>query len=327
MADRNRRGGFQLNARDFGKICAAIAALVLLVQGAAPAQTPALTNVRVLASPVDDVMPVLYAVRAGMFQKAGLNVTVDRAASGAAASAAVIGGSVEIGKGNIMSVITAHAHNVPLLIVAPAAIYDPKTPDAALVVAAGSPIRTAHDLVGKVIGVTALNDLSAVATETWLDANGGDSKNTQFIEVPYQSLAPQLEAGRVQAVILLKPFISDVVAARKAKVLGLVYTSIANRFLESVWYASADYIAGHRDVIARFQRVVADASAYTNTHPADTLDLLVSFTGIEPTAANNMTRMVNGTTVRAQEIQPVIDIAAKFKLIPQSFSAQEIIPH
>ena len=316
-----------MNARHFGKACVAIAALVLFAPGAAPAQSPALTTVRVLASPVDDVMPVLYAVRAGLFAKAGLNVVVDRAASGAAASAAVIGGSVEIGKGNIMSVITAHAHNVPLVIVAPAAIYDPKTPDAALVVAAGSPIHNAHDLIGKVVGVTSLNDLSAVATQRWLDANGGDGKSTQFIEVPYPSLLPQLEAGRVQAVILLKPFISDAVAAGKATVLGLVYTSIANRFLESVWYSSADYIAGHRDVIARFQRVVADASAYTNTHPADTLDLLVSFTGIEPTAAKNMARMVNGTTVRAQDIQPVIDIAAKFKLIPQPFSAQEIIPH
>lgn len=75
-------------------------------------------------------------------------------------------------------------------------------------------------------------------------------------------------------------------------------------------------------MISRFQRVVAGASAYTNTHPAETLELLVSFTGIEPAAAKNMARMVNGTTVRAQEIQPVIDIAARFKLIPQSFSAQ-----
>jgi NitT/TauT family transport system substrate-binding protein len=317
-----------LNVRHPGKACAAIALLILLVQAAAPAQTaPALTTVRILASPVDDVMPVLYAQRAGLFTKAGLNVVIDRAQSGAAASAAVIGGSVEIGKGNIMSVITAHAHNVPLVIVAPAAIYDPKTPDAALVVAAGSPIHTAHDLIGKVVGVTSLNDISSVATQMWLDGNGGDGKNTQFIEVPYPSLLPQLEAGRVQAVILLKPFITDSVAAGKATVLGLVYSAISNRFLESVWYANADYIGSHRDVIARFQRVVAQASAYTNTHPADTLDLLISFTGIEPQAAKNMARMVNGTTVTAQDIQPVIDIAAKYNLIPKSFNAQEIIPH
>ena len=221
-----------------------------------------------------------------------------------------------------MSVITAHAHNVPLVIVAPAAIYDPKTPDAALVVAAGSPIHNAHDLIGKVVGVTSLNDLSAVATQTWLDQNGGDGKNTQFVEVPYPSLLPQLEAGRVQAVVLLKPFINDAVDTGKASVLGLVYSAVSPRFLESVWYANA----GHRDVIARFQRVVAQASAYTNTHPADTVDLLVSFTGLEPQRAALVARMVNGTVVRAQEIQPVIDIAAKFNLIPKPFPAQEIIP-
>lgn len=312
--------------RRLGRAAMGTAALLAVaVTGAAAQTAPALTPVRVLASPVDDVMPVLYAQRAGLFRQAGLDVTVDRANSGSAAAAAVVGGSTDIGKGNIMSVITAHAHDVPLEIVAPAAIYDPKTPDAALVVAAGSPIRSARDLIGKVVGVTALNDLSAVATQAWLDAHGGDWRKTQFVEVPYPSLLPQLEAGRVQAVVLLKPFINDAVNAGKARILGLAYSSIANRFLESVWYAKADYVASHPDVIARFQRVVAQASEYTNTHPADTVDLLVSFTGLTPQRAALVSRMVNGTVVRPEEIQPVIDIAARFNLIPKAFPAQAII--
>ncbi|MGA2395522.1 MAG: ABC transporter substrate-binding protein [Candidatus Lustribacter sp.] len=308
-----------------GALAASILAFAAL--GAAAQTAPTLTPLHILASPVDDVMPVLYAQRAGLFRQAGLDVTIDRANSGAAAAAAVIGGSVDIGKGNIMSVITAHAHAVPLVIVAPAAIYDPKTPDAALVVAAGSPIRTAHDLVGKVVGVTALNDLSAVATEAWLDAHGGDWRSTQFVEVPYSAQLPQLEAGRVQATVLLKPFINDAVNTGKARVLGLVYGAVSDRFLESVWEANAGYVAAHPDVIARFQRVVAQASAYTNTHPADTVDLLVSFTGLEPQRAALVSRMVNGTVVRADEIQPVIDIAERFNLIAKAFPAQEIISH
>jgi NitT/TauT family transport system substrate-binding protein len=306
---------------------AALAAIVLATSAASAQTTPALIPVHVLASPVDDATPVLYAQRAGLFRQAGLDVTIDKAGSGAAAAAAVVGGSVDIGKGNIMSIITAHAHNVPLVIVAPAATYDPKTPDAALVVAAGSPIKTAHDLIGKTVGVTALNDLSAVATQAWLDQNGGDGKATSFIEVPYPSLLPALDAGRVAAVVLLKPFITDAVDGGKANVLGLVYGAVANRFLESVWYARADYVAAHPDVIARFQRVVAEASAYTNAHPADTVDLLVSFTGLEPARAAHMARMVDGTTLRAQDLQPVIDIAAKYGLIAKSFPAAEIIPH
>jgi NitT/TauT family transport system substrate-binding protein len=305
---------------------AVVALIAVAVTGAAAQTTATLTPLHILASPVDDVMPVLYAQRAGLFRQAGLDVTIDRANSGSAAAAAVMGGSVDIGKGNIMSVITAHAHNVPLVIVAPAAIYDPKTPDAALVVAAGSAIHSARDLIGQVVGVTGLNDLSSVATEAWLDAHGGDWRSTKFVEVPYASLLPQLESGRVSAIVLLKPFIGDAVNAGKVRVLGLAYSSISNRFLESVWYANGAYIASHPDVIARFQRVVAKASAYTNTHPADTVDLLVSFTGLEPQRAALVSRMVNGTVVRAEEIQPVIDIAARFSLIDKAFPAQEIIP-
>ena len=298
------------------------APLVSFAQSAAP-----LVPIRILASPVDDVMPVLWAIKTGMFAKAGLNVTMDRAASGAAAAAAVAGGSIEIGKGNIVSIVTAHAHNVPLVIVAPAALYDPKTPDAALMVAAGSPIKTAKDLTGKIVGVTSLNDLSAMATQAWMEQNGSDWKATQFVEVPYPSLMPSLTAGRVQAIVLLKPFITDVVKANQAQVLGLVYNAVSTRFLESIWFTNGDYYASHREPLARFAKVVADAGVYTNAHPADTVDLLSSFTATDPQRATQIPRMVNGTLLLAKEIQPVIDIAAKFKLIPKTFDAQEIIPH
>ncbi len=72
MADRNRSPDVYLNAlitrketslntlARLGKASAALGALVLLVHGAAAAQSSApLTQMRVLASPVDDVMPVL----------------------------------------------------------------------------------------------------------------------------------------------------------------------------------------------------------------------------------------------------------------------------
>src|SRR5215469_2461454 len=116
---------------------------------AASAQSPGLVTLRLSDSPVDDCMPVLYAQRAGLFAQAGLDVTLTRANSGPAIAAAVVGGALDIGDANIASIITAHTKGVPLVIVAPAAIYDPKTPDAVLLVANSSPIRTARDLLGK----------------------------------------------------------------------------------------------------------------------------------------------------------------------------------
>jgi NitT/TauT family transport system substrate-binding protein len=292
---------------------------------AARAQSAGVTTLRLSDSPVDDCMPVLYAQHAGLFAQAGLDVTLTRANSGAAIAAAVVGGSLDIGDANIASIIAAHTRGVPLVIVAPAAIYDPKTPDAVLLVSNSSPIRTARDLVGKTIGTPALRDLSSLAAAAWLQQNRVDWHGVTFIELPYRAMEVALEAGRVDACVQVKPFITDAVDSGKARVLGQVFSAISNRFLESAWFSSRPFIEAHKDAIAKFQRVMARASAYTNAHPSETVDLLVSWTGIEAQRAASIPRIVTGTTLQARDIQPVIDAAAKYGWIDQSFDAREII--
>ncbi|HXP93288.1 MAG TPA: ABC transporter substrate-binding protein [Candidatus Binatia bacterium] len=303
----------------FARIAALLCAAALMGQTNAP------VTIRLSASPVDDVMPVLYAQRAGLFRQAGLNVTMDRANSGAAISAAVAGGSVDIGKGNIVSIVAGHARGIPLVLVAPAAIYDPKAPDAALLVAASSNLRTAGDLAGKTVGTPALNDLNSMATLAWMEANKADPHSISFVEIPFPALDAALETGRVQAIAQVKPFISDAVDSGKARVLGLTYSAVASRFLESAWFASTDYVAKNKDVVAKFQRIVAQASAYTNAHQSETVDLLATWAGIDPQRAARVPRIVTGITLQARDIQPVIDIAAKYNVIPKPFDAREIM--
>jgi NitT/TauT family transport system substrate-binding protein len=303
-----------------------LGALVLIL-GPAPSALgqPAPVTLRLAASPVDDVMPVLYAQRAGLFRQAGLNVVLEKGGSGGALAAAVAGGAVDIGKGNIVSIITAHAHNVPLTIIAPAAVYDPKTPDAVLVTRKDAPIASARDLAGKIVGVPSLSDLSTVAVQAWMESNGVDWHGTQFVEVGYGAMVGALEASRINAATLIKPFITDAVDSGKAKVLALMYSSIANRFLESVWFADEGFVDKHKEAIAAFQRVLAQASAYTNAHQSETVDLLATWTGLDPQRAAHIPRIVTGTVLDAREIQPVIDMTAKYNLIAKPFDAREIM--
>lgn len=312
-------------SRPFLRLYALLCLVTVLVLPQASQGQNELVTLRLSGSPVDDVMPVLYAQRAGLFRQAGLNVELTRANSGAAISAAILGGSVDIGKGNITSIVVAHAHNIPLVIVAPAALYDPKTPDAVILVAADSPIRAPRDLAGKVIGSPSLTDLSTLSVEAWFEQNKIDPHAAQFVELPFPAMQAALEEGRVQAVVQVKPFISAAVDAGKARVLALNYSAVSSRFLESAWFTTADFVAKNKQTIAKFQRIVAQASAYTNAHPAETVDLLASWAGIDPQRAARVPRIVTGTTLRPAEIQPVIDIASKYNLIPKAFDAREIM--
>jgi NitT/TauT family transport system substrate-binding protein len=301
----------------------ALAAAVGLLSASVRAQAP--PALRLTGSLVDGVTPVLYAQRGGLFRQAGLNVTMERSASGSITAAAVIGGSVDIGESNVVSIITAHARGLPLIIIAPASLYNPKTPDAALLVAANSPLRSARDLVGKTIAITSISDLSTIATQAWLESEHVDWHGIRTVEVALPQMEEALETGRVDGIVLIKPFLTDALASGKARLLWPVYSAIADRFLESAWFAKQDFIDGHRELIATFQRIVAQASAYTNAHNAETADLLATWAGIDPQRAVRVPRGTVGTTLQARDIQPVIDVAARYGVISKAFSAREVI--
>ena len=88
------------------------------------------------------------------------------------------------------------------------------------------------------------------------------------------------------------------------------------------YFAPADF--GTRDP-AMFARAMKEAAEYTNTHHAETVDLISKFTGIDAAMVRTMTRTQAGTTLDPGLIQPVIDASAKYKDIPTSFAARDII--
>jgi ABC-type nitrate/sulfonate/bicarbonate transport system substrate-binding protein len=89
--------------------------------------------------------------------------------------------------------------------------------------------------------------------------------------------------------------------------------------------ASNDHSERHRDVVTKFQRIVAQGSVYTNSHPAKTVDLLAEWSSLEPQVAAHTPRMTNGTVLHAVQIQALIDTMAKYRAIPKGFEAREII--
>jgi len=307
------------------RLAATAAGLLFLATMTASNSQPALETVHVTASLVDGVTPILYAQSAGLFRKAGLDVVLERATTGATTAAAVAGGSVDIGQGNVIPIIAAHARGVPLIFIAPAAIYDPRTPDAALIVSADSPIHSATDLIGKTIGTTSLADLPVVANDAWMDSVHADWHGVQYVEVTLPTMTAALEEGRVQAALHIKPLLTDAVDTGKARVLALVLSAISDHFLESGWFTNTSYLVTHKDTVAKFARVLAEASAYANGHHAETVPLFANWTGVDPQRAARVARVVWGTTLRARDLQPVIDNAARYNVIGRSFDANEII--
>ncbi len=69
----------------------------------------------------------------GFFKRAGLtNVTLQTIPTGAAMTAAVAGGAIDIAISNIVSIAQAYQRNVPFTLVAPAGLYSSSAPTSIL---------------------------------------------------------------------------------------------------------------------------------------------------------------------------------------------------
>jgi ABC-type nitrate/sulfonate/bicarbonate transport system substrate-binding protein len=282
-------------------------------------------TITIASAPVEDILASLIGQQSGAFEKAGFHVDIQKANSGSAVAAAVAGGSIDIGKTNMLALATAHVRGVPFTILAPAAVYNSDAPVIGLIVPRDSTFKVAADLNGKVVAVPGLDDMSALGVKNWVDHNGGDSHAIKFLEVPTAAIADAVAAKRVDAGVLDNPSLSKAVDSGGVRFAAHVFDSFGKRFVWAAYFSTTSWAESNRAIAAGFQRVIAQSGQYANDHPAATVDLVAKFTGIDPAVIKSMTRTTIGTSASPQLIQPTIDAFAAYKIIPSAFAAKDII--
>jgi len=277
------------------------------------------------ASTDDIVRPLLYAVDAGLFKKAGLDVQIVKLQNGAAVAAAVAGGSIQLGKGSALTPVQAYAKGIPFVVTANLGDYSSDTPNEAMMVQSGASIHGPKDLAGKTIGMVGLNDSSTLGVYAWLEKAGVDLTSVKFIELGNSVGAAALEANRVDAMMFLDPAFSAALTNPKLRVLGYPNDALGRRFSVGTVFGFASWVNAHRDEVERFNRVVSTAEAYVAGHENETKDLEARFAGIDVSQLPNIRPPVRTTGITSNDLQIVIDAAAKYKFIPKDFSANDLI--
>ena len=79
------------------------------------------------------------------------------------------------------------------------------------------------------------------------------------------------------------------------------------------------------DVAKRFVEAFMQAAAYTDTHRAETVELLAGFSKLKPSTVRGMVRSTVGKSVAASDIEPVIAAAVKYGVVAKTFPAAELI--
>ncbi|HXF33039.1 MAG TPA: ABC transporter substrate-binding protein [Candidatus Acidoferrales bacterium] len=281
--------------------------------------------IRVGVGPDEATTPLLYTAQAGIYKKYGLNVQIVALRGGAAVAAALAGGSLEIGKTSALGVITAVAKGIPFTTIGSISYYNADKPNYALLVAADAPVKTASDLVGKTMGAVSLEDSNSIAMFAWLEQRGVDHTTIKLVEIPASAELTAMEQGRVVGSTFYEPFFTQFVNSGKARVLGYPYSAIGKHFSDSVLFADTKWADSHRAVLARFLRATDEGSKYIAAHENEGTAIIAKFSGADPAAMANIRKPGRGVALNASDLQPLIDTAAKYKVIPQAFPAQTMI--
>jgi NitT/TauT family transport system substrate-binding protein len=289
------------------------------VSAADPGDT---TVVRIATSPIDSAAEPYYAQEMGFFRNAQLNVELQTISNGASIATAVASGAIDVGVGSSIPLVLAHERGLPFAILFPAAIYDRASPTTVLMVPKSSSIAGGKDLAGKTIGTQALQTISQLAPEAWIDAHGGDSKNVRFIEMPSAELSAAMTQGRVDAIVAIEP--TATTAAADGRTIGDVYSALPQGFAINVWFTTRSWAQAHPQLLAKLITVFQTTARWANAHQRESGVILEKYAKVSPAVVHDMNRCAYGTRLDPKSIQPNIDLALKYGLLSRSFSAAEL---
>ena len=304
-----RPDGRALRGMKRATFAALASAAVAAATRGAEAQTS--TPLRVALIPIESAAEVYYAKELGAFAKAGLDVELQPLQNGQAIAAAVAGGAAEIGYSTVPPLAVAHSKGIAFTIVAGAALSIASEPFALVAVNADSPIKTPKDLTGKTVGIIGLGTVADFGTRAWIDRNGGDSTAVKFAELPAPAMPAALAAGRIDAALLVEPYLTQG-RAQHDRILGNPMDGVGKEFVSSVWFSTPAWAGAHPEAVKRFAAVMYDTARWAAQNPARSVEILAQYTKVDPGSLAGITRVRYTDRLTAAMIAPVIDVSAKY---------------
>jgi NitT/TauT family transport system substrate-binding protein len=284
------------------------------IAGAVPRAAAAQAATLRMGAPVSDAFAEpFFASAAGAFGRAGFAVEAQNLSNAGAVVAAVAGGSLDLGVGDLVSSSNAFNRGVPIQMLAAGGLYQANEPTTFLCVGKDSMVRTPRDLEGKTLAVPTLVGLTTVAVHAWMSQNSVDANKVRIVELTAAATPAAIARGTIDAGLLGEPFFTRTRA--EVREIGRPFDAIAKAFLFTAWFAARSWIDADRERAKRVVAAIYDTARWSNAHRAETLVLYANNGKMDVEQIRGMARTTFATAIVRAQVQAVIDLAVKYKLI------------
>jgi NitT/TauT family transport system substrate-binding protein len=289
------------------------------------------TNLTVGSAPSLAGLGLQVAISQVAACKDNLNVTstVNKSANDSVPQ--LLSGGLQVAQMDTITFLQAYSQGLPVQIIAANAEQSTdgepgQLSSASVVTTPDSPIASPRDLVGTKVGVP------AIKTQTWMniraivDADGGDSAQIEFVEVPPAQTIDLLKQGTVDAATPNEPLASGSIASGAVKLVHNTDVPGNKGVPSSVYVAAKDFIAQNPDAIKTFVTCVQEAGKEVNGNPALAAKVAQEQLGYKPEQLTNAFYPAFGTdAVTPAEIDKLAALAVKYEILTAQPNAADIL--
>lgn len=280
-------------------------------------------HVTVAALPLTDSAALYIARDRGLFEKEGLDVTIQPVQQSLQALPALTKGQVDvIASANYVTFLQAHEKGtLDVRILAEGVRTAPHMMD--VLVPKDSGIKTAADLKGKKVAVNILNNIQTLTLNAILDKKGAGRPD--YRQIAFPQMGPALERGQVDAVHAVEPFDSAIQDDLGARVLVDGGSAPVEALPISGYVTTAQYVKQHADTAAKFRRAIEAASRIAARDPAAVRGELPKYTKVTAAQARTMGLPAYPATADPAQLRRLVDLMREQKLLEKNIAPSTLL--
>jgi NitT/TauT family transport system substrate-binding protein len=275
------------------------------------------TSIVVGSLPVVDTAGLWLAQQNGYFKQAGLNVKITPVAQSTQAIPDMKNGSIDIVAGaNYVSFFqAAEVQHLPLKLLVDGEACNNDTFEVLALPSSG--ITTPAGLAHKTIAVNVKNNIQTMLTNTALETAGVNPSSVKYVKVAFPQMGKELAAGKVDAISVVEPFITENELIDGAQPVMSTCTGPTSGFPISGYFALASFAQKYPNTARAFQAAMERGQALADSNRADVEEILPTY--IKGLTANQAAVVNLGqypTSLDKTHLQRVADAMANAGLSP-----------
>jgi NitT/TauT family transport system substrate-binding protein len=283
-------------------------------------------QVKVGVIPILDVAPIYLGKEKGFFSKRGMELTLETGQGGAAIVPGVVSGQFQFGFSNVTSLLIAQSRGLPLKVVANGVASTGKDKaDYSGIVTRDDSIKTAADLEGKQVSVNTLKNIGDSTIRASVRKAGGDPSSIKFVELAFPDMPAALEAGRVDAVWVVEPFLSATLAAG-GHLVASNYVDTAPDLTVALYFTSEQLAKDDPDLVGKFTEAMTESLAYADAHPDEARQALTSYTQIDKAAIQKLILPKWPAEINRASVDTLATLAVQDGLVTEQPDVAALLP-